>query len=178
MLVFCFVDLLATDFLLAAIVTYVVSKGLSVFRFSHLSFRQVGSVSQNLFTVKNSVLLQRLIPGKLIWFSGLSLAAPTWRQRLWLTGDSWYKVESSYSLDILCKLWKCYGIDMFQIYYICLTRFFPTVWKGTMGKCEDWYAWRFGTTNFTTCCDHRHWHICKACGSCWHLTFPVSNCKS
>ena len=66
MLVFCFVDLLATDFLLAAIVTYVVSKGLSVFRFSHLSARQLGSVSQNLFTVKNSVLLQRLIPGKLI----------------------------------------------------------------------------------------------------------------
>ena len=94
-LVFCFVDLLATDFLLAAIVTYVVSKGLSVFRFSHLSVRQVGSVSQNLFTVKNSVLLQSLIPGKLIWFSGLSLAAPTWQQRLWLTGDFWYKVESS-----------------------------------------------------------------------------------
>ena len=37
MLVFCFVDLLATDFLLAAIVTYVVSKGLSVFRFSYFS---------------------------------------------------------------------------------------------------------------------------------------------
>ena len=36
-LVFCFVDLLATDFLLAAIVTYVVSKGLSVFRFSYFS---------------------------------------------------------------------------------------------------------------------------------------------
>ena len=36
-LVFCFVDLLATDFLLAAIVTYVVSKGLSVFRFFTMS---------------------------------------------------------------------------------------------------------------------------------------------
>ena len=32
-LVFCFVDLLATDFLLAAIVTYAVSKGLSIVRF-------------------------------------------------------------------------------------------------------------------------------------------------
>ena len=39
-LVFCFVDLLATNFLLAAIVTYAVSKGLSIVRFKRIHDRR------------------------------------------------------------------------------------------------------------------------------------------
>ena len=70
-LVFCFVDLLATDFLLAAIVTYAVSKGLSIVR-----------LLSRILNTSTNVEMQKFL------ISGLSLAGQTWQLRLWLTDAS------------------------------------------------------------------------------------------
>ena len=80
-LVFCFVDLLATDFLLAAIITYAVSKGLSIVR-----FQRRRNANLSLTTLK--------------FLSGLSLAVQTLRQRLWSTDASSY--ESDARSEFLC----------------------------------------------------------------------------